>query len=288
MVKKIYIDSNKRASGDESDFLWQMPFSERIPKETECVIDAVSITNCFYTVGDHNKNLYWGERNTSANPDTRVNFIEELTVGNYTPQTLGVHIKDKMNARSQANGYKNVYTVTYNDVPNTFSITRTGNTANPAVTADCAFWSNTELSAHTALWAASSTHAYNALDPRSAYKLLGLPRNSTRTDAISHTFPNQVNLIPHSCLYLHSSNMGQIGESIGPGGEQTIIRRIPVGNVPFGSVIQDSVMSPMDTINLSGHQLSNLHFRLTDEEARTVNLHGIGFSFSFLIIERDS
>jgi hypothetical protein len=287
MVKKIYIDSNHRASGDESDFLWQMPYSERVPKETEVCIDQVTITNCFYTVGGHNKYLYWGERNTTANPDTRANFIETLTEGNYTPQTLGVHIKDKMNARSQANGYKNVYTVTYNDVQNTYSITKTGNTANPVVTADFTFWSNKELGEQMAVWASSSTHAYNALSPRSAYKLLGLPRDSTRTDEVSHTFPNQVNLIPHSCLYLHSSNMGDIGSSIGPSGEQTIIRRIPVGNVPFGNVIQDSVFSPMDTINLSGHQLSNLHFRLTDEDAHTVDLHGIGFSFSFLIIERE-
>ena len=40
MVKKIYISSDKRVSGDESDFQWQMPFSERLAQETEVIIDG--------------------------------------------------------------------------------------------------------------------------------------------------------------------------------------------------------------------------------------------------------
>ena len=95
-----------------------------------------------------------------------------------------------------------------------------------------------------------------------------------------------MNLIPHQCLYLHSNNMGKIGDSIGPGGEQTIIRRIPI-TARFGDVINDSFSNAADTIDMAGFQLSNLHFRLCDEEARTVNLRGVGFSFSFLVIDRE-
>ena len=110
-VKKIYISSDKRVSGSESDFNWQLPFSERVPQETEVLLDAISIPNVFYTVDSHNCNLYWGERNTTAQPDTRVNFKDVLVHGNYTPQTLGVAIQTKMNARSLAFGYKKVYAV---------------------------------------------------------------------------------------------------------------------------------------------------------------------------------
>ena len=286
MVKRIYISSEARISGDESDFQWQMPWSERIAQETEVLIDQVSITNVFYSVGAHNCNLYWGERNTSANPNTRALFVDLLDHGNYTPQTLGAHIQTKMNARSQAYGYKNVYSVQYFDTTNRFSVTKTNNTAAPSVTADFTFWSLRELKQEKATWAASSVHAYDAMDPRSAYKLLGLPRDATRTDATTHAMPNQVNLIPHNCLYLHSNNMGKIGESCGPRGEQTIIRRIPV-SVGFGSIISLSSESPADTIDMSGFQLSNLHFRLADEESRTVDLHGVGFSFSFLIPDKE-
>ena len=286
MVKKIYISSDKRISGTESDFNWQMPFSERIPQETEVIIDAISIPNVFYTIDSHNENLFWAERNTTAVPATRVGFIETLVHGNYTPQTLGAAIQTKMNARSLAFGHKNVYAVQYSDLTNTLAITRTNNTSVPAVVADFTFWSIRELKQEAATWAASSVHAYDASDPRSAYKLIGLPRDSTRTDAATHALPNAVNLIPHQCLYLHSNNMGKIGDSIGPGGEQTIIRRIPI-TAGFGDIINDSFSNAADTIDMAGFQLSNLHFRLCDEEARTVNLRGVGFSFSFLIIDRD-
>ena len=61
MVKKIYISSDHRVAGSESDFQWQMPYSERIPQETVVLLDAISIANVFYTVGAHNCNLYWAE-----------------------------------------------------------------------------------------------------------------------------------------------------------------------------------------------------------------------------------
>jgi hypothetical protein len=287
MVKKIYISSEERVAGSESDFSWQMPYSERIPQETVVLLDAISITNVFYTVGSHNCNLYWAERHTTPNPDTRVGFKEELAHGNYTPQTLGAHIQTKMNARSQAFGYKNVYTVQYSDLTNKFTVTKTNNTTAPTpLVADFTFWSNSELKLEVAAWAASSVHAYNAMDPRSAYKLLGLPRNGARTDATTHALPNQVNLIPHTCLYLHSSNMGRIGDSCGPKGEQTIIARIPV-TAGFGDIMTHASGNAADVIDMSGFQMSNLHFRLCDEEARTLDMHGVGFSFSFLILERE-
>ena len=286
MVKKIYISSDKRVSGTESDFQWQMPFSERVPQETEVLLDAVSIANVFYTVDSHNCNLYWGERNTTAQPNTRVNFKDVLTHGNYTPQSLGAAIQTKMNARSQAVGYKNVYSVQYSDLTNSYTFTRTNNTSAPSIVADFTFWSLADLKQQPAVWAASSVDTFNASDPASAYKLIGLPRAITRTDAATHTLPNAVNLIPHQALYLHSSNMGTIGNSIGPGGEQTILRRIPV-TAGFGDIIHSELANAADSINMSGFQLSNLHFRLCDEEARTVNLRGVGFSFSFLVIDRD-
>ncbi len=113
MVKKIYISSDKRVSGDESDFQWQMPFSERLAQETEVLIDGVSITNVFYTVDSHNCNLYWGERSTSVTPNTRLGFKSVIPSGNYTPQTLGVAIQTLMNARSQASGDKKLYSLQY-------------------------------------------------------------------------------------------------------------------------------------------------------------------------------
>ena len=287
MVKKIYISSDKRVSGSEADFNWQLPFSERVPQETEVLLDAISIPNVFYTVDSHNANFFWGERNTTANPNTRVNFKDVLAHGNYTPQSLGAAIQTKMNARSQAFGYKNVYTVQYSDLTNTFTITKTNNTTTPTpLVADFTFWSLAELKQQSAAWAASSVDTYNASDPASAYKLIGLSRDGTRIDATTHALPNAVNLIPHQALYLHSSNMGTIGDSIGPGGEQTILRRIPV-TAGFGEVIHSELANAADSINLAGFQMSNLHFRLCDEEARTVNLRGVGFSFSFLVIDRD-
>ena len=287
MVKRIYISSSARVSGDESDFRWQMPWSERVSQETVVLLDQIAITNVFYTVGAHNCNLYWGERNTTANPDTRVLFVEQLDHGNFTPQTLGAHIQTKMNARSLALGYKNVYSVQYLDNVNRFTITRTNNTTAPTpLVADFTFWSLRELKQQAATWAASSVHTYDAMDPRSAYKLIGLPRDATRTDATTHALPHQVNLIPHSCLYLHSNNMGKIRDSCGPNGEQTILRRIPV-TAGFGSIIHHSADSAADTIDMAGFQLSSLHFRLCDEEARTVDLHGVAFSMSFLVIDKE-
>ena len=132
--------------------------------------------------------------------------------------------------------------------------------------ADFTFWSLAELKQQVAAWAASSVDTYDALHPASAYKLIGPPRDGTRTDATPHALPNTVNLIPHQCLCLHSSNLGTIGDSIGPGGEQTILRRIPV-TAGFGEVINDTLANAADTTNVAGHRRSNLHFWLCDEEA---------------------
>lgn len=286
MVKKIYISSEHRISGDDADFSWQMPLSERIAQETEVLLDQISIPNVFRTVDSHNCNLFWGERNTTANPHTRVYFKEVLPHGNYTPQSLGAVIQAKLIAKSLAFGYKNVYSVVYSDITNSYTISKTNNTSNPPVVADFTFWSNRELRLNPVTWAASSVDTYDVLHPASAYKLIGLPRDAPRTDATTHTLPNCVNLIPHQALYLHSNNMGKIGDAIGPDGSQTILARIPV-TAGFGDVIHHSLSNAADTIDMSGYQLSNLHFRLCDEDSRTVNLRGAGFSFSFLVIERD-
>ena len=85
---------------------------------------------------------------------------------------------------------------------------------------------------------------------------------------------------PCSCAAIRLANLGQ---NLGPVGQGDIIRRIVV-NAGFGHLIHGLHSTAADYVDVSLTQLSQMHWRLTDEKGRVVNLkcHGISCSICFV------
>ena len=84
-----------------------------------------------------------------------------------------------------------------------------------------------------------------------------------------------IDLLPYKTLFLCSSTFGNLGQSVGPVGQGDIVRRIVV-NAVFGHLIHDLHSTAADYVDVSLTQLSQMHWRLTDEKGRVVSLEGHG------------
>ena len=81
-------------------------------------------------------------------------------------------------------------------------------------------------------------------------------------------------------IYLSSPNLGCF-TTIGPRGEQTIIKKIPVSS-EFGYMIIDRSASQHDYLECGKTTLRTLEFNLKDSRGRFVPLHNANISFSLV------
>ena len=77
-----------------------------------------------------------------------------------------------------------------------------------------------------------------------------------------------ISLQPYRCLYLHS-HLGAAASSLGPQGQDTIIRCIVLGNTVPGDVITDVRHGAMSEVIRMPTTLSDMHFR---SEIATIKL----------------
>ena len=81
-------------------------------------------------------------------------------------------------------------------------------------------------------------------------------------------------------MYVSSPNLGTF-TTIGPRGEQTIIKKIPVSS-EFGYMIIDRSTSQHDYLECGKTTLRTLEFNLKDGRGRYVPLHNANISFSLV------
>ena len=62
-------------------------------------------------------------------------------------------------------------------------------------------------------------------------------------------------------------------------GNSSIVKKINV-SVPYLGISNDSELSSIDYVDVSGKILRRLHFRLTDHLNQVVNLNGVDISFT--------
>jgi hypothetical protein len=89
-----------------------------------------------------------------------------------------------------------------------------------------------------------------------------------------------LNLLRYTDLYLCSEDLTSF-RTIGPNGESSIIKKIPV-TASFGGVIVSETVLPGDYIELGNKTVRQLHFRLIGNDGRVVNLNGGNLSFSLV------
>ena len=86
-------------------------------------------------------------------------------------------------------------------------------------------------------------------------------------------------------VYLHCPNLGHF-TSIGVGGENTIIKKVPVPS-SFGYLIIGSMVAPHDKIDVSRQLIKTIQFSLRGVYGSVINLHGAAISFSLVFVTID-
>ena len=145
------------------------------------------------------------------------------------------------------------------------------------------FWvlSDKEIaSSYNGFW----TTPFDTTNPASMNEVL---RNygdyAGKTEQCDSSFPFRsgfLNFQGINNIYLSSPNLGSF-TTIGPKGEQTIIKQIPVSS-EFGYMIIDRSVSQHDYLECGKTTLRTLEFNLKDGKGRFVPLHNANIPFSLV------
>ena len=87
-----------------------------------------------------------------------------------------------------------------------------------------------------------------------------------------------MDLIAFKNVYLHCNEISNYNQ-LTVVGNSSIIKKIPV-NVPYLGIINDSELSTVDYIDVSNKMLRRLHFKITDQFNKTVDLNNVDVSFT--------
>ena len=285
-VKKIYIDSQFRTkdSISSSNFKFQLPESILLPHNTGMYIDNVSLPHAWWTIEPNiNDKLYM--RVSPLNPvpvnNGVVDVIITIASGYWNAQDLAAELQTKIRAATDftvSGVTTNIFTVTYDFRKNIIIIASIPSRKFKILTPDDIA---TKLNGD---WLGTN---YDARNPQYFNEVLGqLEGTSPFYDSNNPYVSNGINLQPIRNVYLHSPNLGNY-KTIGPIGQTTIIKKIPVTN-SFNEYIFDSITSGNDYLDCSRQTLRTIQFYVTDSRGREINFHGNNFSFSIVFAKVDS
>ena len=288
-IKKVYIDTRYKTNDSisTSQFKIELPDTLALPHNTIFHLDDISIPHSWRTVEeDVNDKLYMQVSvvNTSLPQPYTSNTCEIVTLapGNYASiQLLANEIQLKANAKfvSAANAIH--FTVTPDLTTNTLTFVPDTNIIAKVLT-------NSDIKSKlvgvttAAGWDGSWKGInYDENNPSSANELIG------NTEGPGYLFTNgipfttgYVDLQPIKNVYIHSANLGSF-KTIGPKGESTIIKKVPV-TANENQMIFSTVTSSSDYLDCSRQTLKTISFELKDAHGRIINLHGANLSFSIV------
>ena len=268
-LRKLYVDSRKRASGSHSEFDYQLPNPIQVPK-SRCFVDSVHLANIFPTITSHSRFIYIEEISTgSVSTKRKVG----LTAGqSYDGTTLATEVALQLNTGTTLTASS--YGCTFSSA--TGKLTLSNTTAAPA---DFTIWPAEYLK--QGLWGPAyieGDDCYDVIGFAVPYKIAG---NATTTI----TGEGHISVMPYHTLFLHS-NLGLQGDALDPDNSQSIVRRIVLETGP-GTQVNDFHSLPYDYVSVQPSQIRNLNFRLADYRGRTIDLLHTGLSFSLLFVPED-
>ena len=271
-VKKIYVDSLYKLpeSTSSSSFKIELPYSVTMPHNAIFTVDEVCIPHSWYSIEqDINDKLYIYGMNMSTR--VRYSTVIQVPPGNYTGDLLKTTLQSLINSVLSYGSFSVGYD------PGTFSISIS------IAASSVAFWllSDVEIaSLYNGFWLT----AIDQLNPASINDIL---RNygdyAGKTPQYDNSTPYRsgfLNFQGINNIYLSSPNLGCF-TTIGPRGDQTIIKKIPVSS-EFGYMIIDKSSSQHDYLECGKTTLRTLEFNLRDAKGRLVPLHNANISFSLV------
>ena len=271
---KLYVSSAHRASGShDADFSISFPRPIVIRGRQKAYVDAVVLSNSFYSVRSFENDQIYIRENAST---YRIVTIPE---GQYNAYTLRDAIKTVLQAGSTISGQ---YTVIYNDLTNRLEIGHTGPVSFHIYSG--------ELLQDLSVW---NTPAFASGGPlidvlRDSSGVTGFVGNAllTGSSGVPIVAIDCINVMPYSQLFLRSS-LADTTQVIGPNGGSDIIRRIVTGQTGLNQLIFDTHSLPLDATDVQNREFNSMSFTLTDSRGHIVNTRGHELSFSIIFVPVD-
>lgn len=277
---KLFVDSRRRTRGTDTDFSFQPPETIALTQQ-RCHVDTVLLPNTMYTLrAGENVSLYVREDlDDGINPLVTTYRVVELPQGQYDATTLAVAVADALNTGTTLGA--GTYFVLFNETTGKLDVTTTA--ANSS-----SFTIFPEELLTTSLDAVWNSNVGPALQRtvqtlNSANRVCGfLGLSVIAADAAGSPASGDsvVNVLPFNQVFIHA-NFGVPGDSIGPNGEDTIVRRV-VCSAPQNGLIIDRFSTSWDFVKVSTRNLSELSFRITDVNGRVISTNGHPVSFSVI------
>ena len=280
-IKKFYVDSLFKLpeSLDSSSFKIELPYAITMPSNSAFTVDEICIPHAWYNIESNiNDKLYMHTLNDLNNTYNRTSKVITIPPGNYTGDLLKTTLQALITAAFVSVGQ---FEVSYDST--TFSITIKVAMGNTVIH----FWllSDKEIATlYNGLWSLSGAGAFDRTNPASMNEVLrnygdyngATPMNNTASPYKS----GFLNFQGINNIYLSSPNLGCFN-TMGPRGEQTIIKKIPVSS-EFGYMIIDRSVSQHDYLECGKTTLRTLEFNLRDAKGRFIPLHNANVSFSLV------
>ena len=276
-VKKIYVDSKYKTADSKSDanFKFQLPQTCYMPDNTKFFISDVAIPHTWYTINDFNCKLYLRTIVVDSNnplDGLRFDHIITLNRGTYNGTTFKSELQTKIQG---ATG--NLPTMNFDPTTNQLSLY--------IGTFQFQFLTDHELQDPETLTAGNfawNGDAYDKSNLQSANNIISNTTDySTPYEGATHPMHKQLNLQPIRNVYIHSPNLGNFN-TLGPRGESTIIKKVPVNNNYSEMIFSDYNAGEMDALDCSKQTLRQLEFRLTNVDGIEIPFNGNHVSFSIV------
>jgi hypothetical protein len=280
---KIYVDSRKRSGGtSDTDFSFQPPQSIQLDQQL-CHIDTVLLPHTWYLVrtGETDE-LYVREDYANGFSTTITYRIVQLGQGQYDGISLAVAVALALNTGTTlVDAGATPYQVSFNSSTSKLEVsTTTGNGGGFAIYPQELL--KTDLAT---TWNANvqpgMTRSVDSL--HTANKICGfLGLTAIAADSLSSPAygDSVVDCLAYHQVFIHA-NFGMPGESIGPNGEGSIVRRVVVTAPPSGLIV-DRFTTSWDFIKVGARSLRSMSFRIADIDGKTINTNGHHVSFSVI------
>ena len=251
-IKKLYIDSRycTADSNSDSDFKIQLSRNIHLPEKCVMHIENVTMSHSWYTIETGINDLMYVKLNTSF-------YIVTIPSNNYTGASL---------ASTLATALGNGFSVSYNLNTNKLTLSNS---------LEFKIFTDAELATGVSgIWSSRS-------NPNSCNDII-----TNRTANNGTTFVSgMLNLNGFRTVYISSSTMSNYN-TIGPNGENNIIKKVPV-NADFGYICIDQHVSDHDFLPVERMTLNTIDFQVKDVKGDLIPFHGSPISFTVAFSLKD-
>ena len=268
-IKKIYVDTKYRTpnSISSTDFSIQLNETIYMPDNSVFYISDVCIPHSWYTVEEYvNNKFYLQIKFNNVTSD----IILTLDSKNYTGSDLIAELSTQLN---NIVDFTNKFAFIYDSSRHIILI---------SCDLDYTFKILTKSDILTRLngtWAGLNYDITNTYDISTYMLKLNTGVSPTYTSINNFTSPS-LDLQPIRNIYISSPNL-VIFSTIGPNGQASIIKKVPV-NANYNSVIFDGMTSSKYFLDCSKQTLKNIEFTIDNVHGQRINLHGQEVSFSII------